>query len=36
MIDDWTGVDVLGIGLVPPPGDVFAAFLGVIPRLGTG
>ena len=32
MIDDWTGVDVLGIGLVPPPGDVFAAFLGVIPK----
>ena len=32
MIDDWTGVDVLGIGLVPPPGDVFAAFLGVIPQ----
>ena len=34
MIDDWTGVDVLGIGLVPPPGDVFAAFLGVIPKVG--
>ena len=34
MVDDWTGYDVLGIGLVPPPGDVFTAFLGVIPKAG--
>ena len=34
MFDDWTGVDILGIGLVPPPSDVFAAFLGVIPKVG--
>ena len=34
MFDDWTGGDILGIGLVPPPSDVFAAFLGVIPKVG--
>ena len=33
-VDDWTGYDMLGIGLVPPPGDVFTAFLGVIPKVG--
>ena len=31
---EGTGFDVLGIGLVPPPADVFAAFLGVIPKVG--
>ena len=29
---DWFGVDIIGIGLVPPPADVFAAFLEVIPK----
>ena len=27
LCDDWFGVDILGIGLVPPPTDVFIAFL---------
>jgi len=34
QLDEWTGYDLLGIGLVPPPGDVFAAFLEVIPLHG--
>ena len=34
QLDEWTGIDLLGIELVPPPGDVFAAFLGVIPKPG--
>jgi NitT/TauT family transport system permease protein len=34
QLDEWTGYDLLGIGLVPPPGHVFAAFLEVIPLHG--
>ena len=34
QLDEWTGYDLLGIGLVPPPVDVFTAFLGVIPKTG--
>jgi NitT/TauT family transport system permease protein len=34
LCDDWFGVDILGIGLVPPPTDVFIAFLDVIPKVG--
>ena len=34
LFDDWFGVDIIGIGLVPPPADVFAAFLEVIPKIG--
>ena len=34
LLDDWTGYDLFGIGLVPPPTDVFTAFLEVIPKHG--
>jgi len=34
QLDEWTGYDLLGIGLVPPPVDVFTAFLGVMPKTG--
>ncbi len=32
--DEWIGIDLFGIGLVPPPADVLAAFLEVIPLPG--
>ena len=35
-VDDWTGYDVLGIGLVPPPGDVFPRFWGLFQRSAIG
>lgn len=34
LIDDWTGYDMLGIGLVPPPVDVLITWADVIPNLG--
>ena len=34
LIDDWTGYDMLGIGLVPPPIDVLITWADVIPNLG--
>ena len=34
QLDEWTGYDLLGIGLVPPPAHVFTAFLEVIPLHG--
>ena len=34
LFDDWFGIDILAIGLVPPPTDVFVAFLEVIPKIG--
>lgn len=34
LIDDWTGYDMLGIGLVPPPVDVLITWADVVPNLG--
>ena len=34
LIDDWTGYDMIGIGLVPPPIDVLITWADVIPNLG--
>ena len=34
LIDDWTGYDMLGIGLVPPPVDVLITWGDVVPDLG--
>ena len=34
LIDDWTGYDMLGIGLVPPPIDVLITWADVVPKLG--
>ena len=34
LIDDWTGYDMLGIGLVPPPVDVMITWADVVPNIG--
>jgi NitT/TauT family transport system permease protein len=34
LIDDWTGYDMLGIGLVPPPVDVLITWADVVPNIG--
>lgn len=34
LIDDWTGYDMLGIGLVPPPVDVVITWADVVPNIG--
>jgi NitT/TauT family transport system permease protein len=34
LIDDWTGYDILGIGLVPPPVDVMITWADVVPNIG--
>ena len=34
LIDDWTGYEMLGIGLVPPPVDVMITWADVVPNIG--